>query len=66
MVFVQGFKRTLRRKSALQGAPRVVLQLKEVMDGGEVAGAATKPRTGSATRGQIRAIPTPLVAVYGR
>ena len=66
MVFVQGSKRTLRRRSALQGAPRVDLQLKEVRGGGEVAGAATEPRTGSATRGQIRAIPTPFDVVYGR
>ena len=66
MIFVQGSKRTLRRRSALQGAPRVDLQLKEVRGGGKVVGAATEPRTGSATRGQIRAIPTPLDAVYGR
>ena len=66
MVFVQCSKRTLRRRSALQGAPRVDLQLKEVRGGGEVAGIATEPRTGNATRGQIHAIPTPLDAVYGR
>ena len=66
MVFVQGSKRTLRRRSALQGAPRVDLQLKEVRGGGEVAGAATELQTGIATRGQIRAIPTPLDVVYGR
>ena len=66
MVFVQGSKRTLRRRSALQGAPRVDLQLKEVRGGGEVAETATEPRTSSATRGQIHAISTPLDAVYGR
>ena len=56
MVFVQRSLKALRRRLTLLGAPRTVLELKEVRGGGGVIGAVTDVKKCGGSRGSFQAV----------